>query len=120
MDKVIEVLRGKGMLPGSALGNDDNALYVNGLPSDCQDIHLFRLCAPFGAVAPHGVMAMKNPDGSCRGFGFVNFVDASSVQAAAAALHMAEMPDGTYIKATPKRSGNNNNKGGQLSEVVNS
>lgn len=119
VEDVIKSLKGKGILPGWNLANDDHALYVQGLPPDTQDIHLFRLCAPFGAVAPYGVMAMKNPDGTCRGFGFVNYVHPESVQIAASALNMAPLPDGGFLKSAPKRAkGNPANSG--FSDSLNS
>lgn len=104
MEEVIKSFQAQGYLPGHDQGNDDNALYVNGLTADCEDVHLFKLCAPFGAIAAHGVTAMKHPDGTCRGFGFVNFVHPESVQAAVNVLHGVPLPDGGVLKVSPKRS----------------
>lgn len=92
-----------GAFPGSEeMNNDLNCLYVNNLPKDCEDCDLFRLFSPFGAIAPKGLRAMLHPDGQCMGFGFVNFLDASSMHAAMNALHGVQMPDGKTLSVTVK------------------
>merc|ERR1719367_1108667 len=52
--------------PGTGWMNDQNALYVANLPADTTDLDLYRIFAPFGAIAPKGVRAMLNEDMSCR------------------------------------------------------
>mmetsp|Transcript_5668 Transcript_5668/g.10144 ORF Transcript_5668/g.10144 Transcript_5668/m.10144 type:complete len:309 (+) Transcript_5668:114-1040(+) len=90
-------------LPGcEGLDNDRNALYISGLPSDTQDVDLYRIFAPFGAIAPRGVRAMLHPDGSCQGFGFVNYVDTVSVSVAASTLNGTQMPDGNELVVKQK------------------
>mmetsp|Transcript_81792 Transcript_81792/g.100331 ORF Transcript_81792/g.100331 Transcript_81792/m.100331 type:complete len:279 (+) Transcript_81792:78-914(+) len=85
-------------LPGAAeMDNDRNALYVSGLPSDTQDVDLYRIFAPFGAIAPKGVKAMQNPDGSCQGWGFVNYLDSVSVSAASDMLNGTQQADGREL-----------------------
>jgi len=90
-------------LPGSGnMDNDTNALYIAGLPNDTQDLDLYRIFAPFGAIAPKGVRAMVHPDGSCKGFGFVNYLDASSLEQAMATLNGTQMPDGNTLTVKAK------------------
>lgn len=90
-------------LPGAAdSDNDRNALYVSGLPSDTQDVDLYRIFAPFGAIAPKGVKAMQNPDGSCQGWGFVNYLDAVSVTSASDMLNGTQQADGRELIVKPK------------------
>ncbi|CAJ1430527.1 unnamed protein product [Effrenium voratum] len=90
-------------LPGSnEMSNDKNALYISGLPSDTQDIDLYKIFAPFGPIAPRGVRAMLYPDGTCQGFGFVNFLQPEHMQAAADLLNGTSMPDGKELVVKPK------------------
>eukprot|EP00930_Biecheleria_cincta_P055676 TRINITY_DN41976_c0_g1_i1.p1 TRINITY_DN41976_c0_g1~~TRINITY_DN41976_c0_g1_i1.p1 ORF type:complete len:303 (-),score=52.81 TRINITY_DN41976_c0_g1_i1:96-1004(-) len=91
-------------LPGCAtMSNDYNALYINGLPTDTQDVDLYKIFAPFGAIQPKGVRAMANPDGSCKGIGFVNFLDPASMQLAISTLNGTQMPDGSTLTVQPKQ-----------------
>lgn len=93
-------------LPGCGeIDNDRNALYISGLPNDTEDIDLYRIFAPFGAIAPRGVRAMRHPDGTCQGFGFVNYLESGSVQLAAATLHGTQMPGGAELIVKPKEPG---------------
>merc|ERR1712228_341884 len=48
-------------------------LCIKGLPPDCTDYDLYKLCAPFGALCPQGVKAMLNGEGQCTGIGWVDF-----------------------------------------------
>jgi len=90
-------------LPGAgAMDNDTNALYIAGLPNDTQDVDLYRVFAPFGAIAPKGVRAMVHPDGSCKGFGFVNYLEPSSLQLAISTLNGTMMPDGNTLTVKAK------------------
>jgi len=76
------------------------------LPSDCTDKELYEIFAPFGAIAPFGVTAVLSEDRmSCRGFGFVNFLEAAGAQSAISTLHGTQMPDGTVLRITVKREG---------------
>merc|ERR1719277_1148167 len=114
MEVVVNGFASSKVLPGSD-ASDENALYLDGLPADCDDIHLYRLCAPFGAIAPSGCAVMKGPDGWCKGSGIVYFLDYASVQSAVTMLHGCVMPDGNPLKATPNnswQSGKGMQKGG--------
>lgn len=61
-------------------------VYVGNIPDDATDLFLFQLFSPFGAIAHTGVRVMTNPDGSCKGFGFVDFVDPNAAAGAVTAL----------------------------------
>jgi len=93
-----------GALPGNASYSvdSDHTLYVGGLPADTQDIDLYKIFSPFGAIAPRGVRAMLWPEGNCKGFGFVNFSDPAAAQVASDVLNGTQMPDGTVIQVKPK------------------
>jgi len=93
-----------GALPGNASYDSDteNTLYVAGLPADTQDLDLYKIFSPFGAIAPRGVRAMTFPEGACRGFGFVNFNDTAAALLASNVLNGTTLPDGTVLQVKPK------------------
>mmetsp|Transcript_27873 Transcript_27873/g.64970 ORF Transcript_27873/g.64970 Transcript_27873/m.64970 type:complete len:139 (-) Transcript_27873:76-492(-) len=91
---------------GTGYVNNENALYIANLPADTADVDLYRIFAPFGAIAPKGARAMLNPDGSCKGIGFVNFLEPMAAEAAVLTLNGTWMPDGTSLTVkckTPSR-----------------
>mmetsp|Transcript_24352 Transcript_24352/g.36962 ORF Transcript_24352/g.36962 Transcript_24352/m.36962 type:complete len:233 (+) Transcript_24352:132-830(+) len=96
-------LQHAGVLPGGRWTNDENALFIGGLPTDTTDYDLYEIFATFGPIPSQGVRAMMNPDGSCKGIGFVNFLDASSALAAINTLNGTMMPDGTTLKVSQKQ-----------------
>jgi len=105
-----------GVLPGGKWSNDENALFVGGLPSDTSDLDMYEIFSCFGAIPTKGVRAMTHEDGKCKGFGFVNFLDQSSCQNAISILNGTMLPDGTTLKVVPKgekgeRSGERKGKG---------
>lgn len=92
-----------GCMPGgNGFSNDQATLYIAGLPPDTQDLHLYRIFAPFGSIAPKGVHAVMNPDNTCKGIGFVNYISADSAQAAIKAINGTQLPDGTVVKVAVK------------------
>jgi len=92
---------GKGS-PETGSGTQ-HALYIAGLPPDTANLHLYKLFASFGAIRPKGVHAMLNPDGNCKGIGFVNFLEETSAQAAIMMYNGAVLPDGTTLKVANKQ-----------------
>mmetsp|Transcript_42879 Transcript_42879/g.135082 ORF Transcript_42879/g.135082 Transcript_42879/m.135082 type:complete len:425 (+) Transcript_42879:71-1345(+) len=90
-----------GLLGGGKVPEECQC-YIKNLPADTTDVDLYKLFAPFGAIAPTGVKAMMNDDGSCKGFGFVDFVDPTAAALAVAALGSFVMPDGTMIGVSTK------------------
>jgi len=105
MENVLQGFAEARCLPGQGHSYDENALHISGLPPDCDDVHLYKLLGPFGAIPPTGVKAMKHPDGTCKGFGFVNFIDPSAMEAAMQMLHGTLLPDGTVMNVTVKQPG---------------
>jgi len=106
MEKVLQGFAEAQCLPGHQMTNDDNALHISGLPKDCDDIHLYKLMAPFGAIPQNGIKAMKHPDGTCKGVGFVNYIEPSAMEAAMQMLNGTLLPDGTVMNVTLKHSRN--------------
>lgn len=83
-----------GELPGGAMyANDENTLFIRGLPRDTTDLELYQIFAPFGAIAPRGCRAMRAEDKmTCKGTGFVNYMTSKAAQDAISALNGTTMP----------------------------
>ncbi|CAK0856005.1 unnamed protein product [Prorocentrum cordatum] len=79
---LLTAVRKAGVLGGGKVPVECQ-IYVKNLPPDMTDLDLFRLFAPFGAIAPSGVKVMLNEDGSCKGFGFVDYATEEHAQLAA-------------------------------------
>lgn len=94
---VVSGLLSQGALPGGKWENDERTLYVAGLPWDTSDLDLYRIFAPFGAIASKGVRAMCNEDGSCKGIGFINYVEQGAAEMAIMTLNGAVLPDGREL-----------------------
>jgi len=97
-----QVLNDGGALPGGKWSNDENALFVGGLPPDTTTEDLYEIFATFGAIPARGCKAMTGDDGSCKGIGFVNYMDPGAVQSAMMTLNGTQMPDGTTLKVSVK------------------
>lgn len=105
IEVIVKGFESSGLMPGGVGRYDNNnncALYIAGLPSDTTDYHLFKLFSPLGPIAPRGVRALLNEDGSCKGIAFVNYQREDSVHAAIAVYHGAVLPDGSKLKVQQK------------------
>jgi len=104
MKTVVKGFQTAGCLPGA--DTEFVEVFVRGLPADAEDLDLYRLFGCFGAIAPRGVRVMTHPDGTSRGFGFVNFLDPVGAELAITALDNTLMPDGkTRLTVQPKGPG---------------
>jgi len=111
-DGLFQMVKGSGILGGGTVP-DECQCFVKNLPSDTTDYELYKLFSPFGAIPPTGVKAMMNPDGTCKGIGFVDFTDAGAAQTAAMSLDGFAMPDGTALGCNLKKPGKGGAKGGK-------
>mmetsp|Transcript_90823 Transcript_90823/g.166695 ORF Transcript_90823/g.166695 Transcript_90823/m.166695 type:complete len:318 (-) Transcript_90823:251-1204(-) len=93
-----------GSLPEGKWQTDMHAVYVHGLPNDTSDIDLYHIFSPFGAIPAYGCRAMMNDDGSCKGFGFVNFIDAISAEMAIMSLNGTQLPNGKTLTVSMKQA----------------
>lgn len=105
-------VKGAGLLGDGQHVPLECQLHVKNLPADTTDMDLMRLFSPFGALAPMKQLAMTNPDGTCKGVGFIDFLDPASAQAASVALDNFVLPDGTALGVTQKKQGRKGGKGG--------
>merc|ERR1719379_1424602 len=92
----------KSVLKGGLLGEkgqrpEENQCFVKNLPADTDDLALYKLFSPFGGIPPAGVKAMKNEDGTCKGVGFVDFVESTSAAMATMSLDGHTLIDGSSI-----------------------
>jgi len=97
-----------GIIPGGKWQNDENTVFVSGLPADSSNNDLLKMFSPFGAIASGGCHCPLNPDGTAKGSGIINFLDLNGAEAAIAALSGSVLPSGTYLKLrrfTPKGHG---------------
>mmetsp|Transcript_5758 Transcript_5758/g.13550 ORF Transcript_5758/g.13550 Transcript_5758/m.13550 type:complete len:121 (-) Transcript_5758:94-456(-) len=102
---MLQVIERSGQLPGgTSWNNDENTLYVTGLPEDCTTEALYRIFAPFGSIAPQGCLAMSNPDGSCKGFGFINYLEPGASAMAIETINAISFPDGSRLRVQIKNS----------------
>merc|ERR1712032_499105 len=93
---------------------DTNCLCLGNLPQDTTDVDLYRLFAGFGAISAKGVRTLRNPDGSCKGFGFVNFLDNYAAQHALLALNGTLLPSGKALHIELRSQQGQSQMNGQL------
>jgi len=98
-------VKGAGILGGGTVPNECQ-VHIAGLPEDTTDEGLYKLFAPFGAIAPTGVKAMPNADHTgCKGVGFADFVDPTAAATAVMSLNGFAMPDGSTLNVSIKAEG---------------
>jgi len=95
----------EGVLPSfKSARTDGNQVYISGLPQDTTDGDLFEMFTPFGAIPPKGVKALQKPGGTCKGVGFVDFINEADAIEAANALNGYVLEDGSYLRVAIKNS----------------
>lgn len=103
-------------VPGGRKDNDENTLFVGGLPDNMTNLEMYQMFSSFGPIAPRGATAMLDKEsGKCTGIGFVNFMDPEAAAKATQALNYFALPDGTWLtvkkKGPPKSKGEGEGKG---------
>lgn len=99
-----------GPRPQFSSGGDDSNLYVKGLPAMCDDLYLYKLFAPYGAIQSVRVIV---EDGRCSGIGFVKFSRKEEAQWAIRQLSGCVMEDGTPLTVSIKAPGRRQQEGGR-------
>jgi len=110
VEDLLQAVKGAGIL-GGGKAPDDCQCFVKNLPTDTTDLSLYMLFAPFGAIPPNGVKAMMNPDGSCKGIGFVDFTDPTAAATAVMTLNDHAQPDGSLLGVATKKPSTGKGKG---------
>merc|ERR1712039_435905 len=86
-----------GPRPGFVTGGDESNLYVKGLPAHADDLYLYRLFSPFGAI-----QSVKAVTGEGWATGFVKFSRDADAQGAVVSLTDQSLPDGSCIQISVK------------------
>mmetsp|Transcript_55411 Transcript_55411/g.104013 ORF Transcript_55411/g.104013 Transcript_55411/m.104013 type:complete len:185 (-) Transcript_55411:143-697(-) len=102
-------------VPGGKWNNDDNTLFVGGLPPDTTNLEMYQIFSAFGPIAPRGATALLDKDtGKCTGIGFINYMTAEAAEKAIRSLNSFPFTDGTRLtvkkKGPPKREGKGEGK----------
>lgn len=77
--------------------NDGSNLYIKGLPHNTDELYLYKLFAPFGAI-----QSVKPMVAEWGAIGFVKFANATEAQVAIESLHGQQLPDGSVVQVTVK------------------
>eukprot|EP00438_Fugacium_kawagutii_P023652 Skav206416 [mRNA] locus=scaffold292:313305:317145:+ [translate_table: standard] len=98
------------VVPGGKWNNDDNTLFVGGLPPDTTSLEMYQIFSAFGPIAPRGATALVDKDtGKCTGIGFINYMSSEAAEKAIRALNSWPFEDGTRL--TVKKKGPPRDKG---------
>merc|ERR550537_1481647 len=110
---MISALGAQGCLPGGGKWtNDENTLFVGGLPPDTTPEHLYSIFGGFGAIAPGGAYVQTDPNTKqCKGIAFINFLEPSAATIAITSLNDAQLPWGQKLVVKVKTPPNPNAKG---------
>uniref|UniRef100_A0A7S0FWH8 RRM domain-containing protein n=1 Tax=Pyrodinium bahamense TaxID=73915 RepID=A0A7S0FWH8_9DINO len=89
--------------------NDGSNLYVKGLPKTVDELYLYKLFAPYGAI-----QSVKPVVQEWGAIGFVKYAHAEDAQAAIANVNGHTMSDGSVIQVSIKsvRKGSGGGGGG--------
>lgn len=81
--------------PAPIDGMDPANLYIKSLPQDADDLYLYNIFSPFGAL--QSVHIMADDQGLCNGVGFVRFGFPQDAQIAVSTLNGNRLPDGNIL-----------------------
>jgi RNA recognition motif-containing protein len=102
---LVKGLQEAGALPGGGQTvNDENTLFVAGLPYDTTDTDLYKIFAPFGPIKKATAM-LDRDTGMCKGTGFVNMMEPNGTNMATQTLNGTMLPDGTWLTVKVKQEG---------------
>lgn len=113
-NELYDAIKKSGFLGGGTVPQECT-LYVKCLPDDSTDLLLYQLFSPFGAIASSGVKAMLHADGTCKGFGFVDYVDPVAAAQAVISLNGFALPNGEKLIVALKSSSSNASDGAAAS-----
>jgi len=85
-------------------GEEGSNLYIRGLPATADDLYLYKVFAPVGAIL--SVKCVVAPEkGGCAGYGFVKYSKFEEAQKAITLLNSTPLPDGTLLQVSIKTPG---------------
>merc|ERR1719183_2483200 len=85
-------------------GEEGSNLYVRGLPPQADDLYLYKVFAPVGAIL--SVKAVASPEkGGCAGYGFVKYSTCEEAAKAMTLISSTPLPDGTMLQVSVKTPG---------------
>lgn len=82
----------------------DAEVYVKNLPNDTDEVGLYKLFSPFGAIGIGCVKIMTDFNGTCNGTGFVNFADPEAAANAINTMNGQQLPNGEELHCSLKVS----------------
>ena len=89
--------------------NDENTLFIGNLPQDMTSENVYQIFSPFGPIATASAQVDMNT-GTCKGFGFVNYLDGTAAETAIAQLNGLDY--GGQKPLLVKRKGDRSGQGG--------
>merc|ERR1712232_831223 len=90
-------VKSSGVLPGGVKWeNDEKTVFITGLPEDTTDLDVYKLFAPFGAIALNGAIAFKDKENKekCKGVAAVNYLELAAAENCVYCMNNHPMPDG--------------------------
>jgi len=105
MSSVKKGLKGGHVMPVSEWSGDEGTVFVGGLPPGATDLDLYEIFAPFGAIPHRGVKVLPASGKNSGCIGFVDFIDPSCAEAAAASMNGFTAQDGTSLQVRMKTPG---------------
>lgn len=80
--------------------SDRSNLYIKDLPQHADDLYLYRVFAPYGAIS--SVKAILGSDGHCLGFGFVKYLQDDDADRAIEEINGVQLHDGSVLQVSIK------------------
>lgn len=90
-------------------GEEGSNLYIRGLPATADDLYLYKVFAPIGAILSVKAI-MSTETTQCAGYGFVKYATAEEAQKAIALMSATPLPDGNMLTVTVKSPGKGKGK----------
>jgi len=87
-------------------GEEGSNLYIRGLPQQADDLYLYKVFAPIGAIlSVKAVSAAEKGGVGCAGYGFVKYATTEEANKAIALFSSTPLPDGTMLQVSVKTAG---------------
>ncbi|CAE7769739.1 elavl2 [Symbiodinium sp. CCMP2456] len=94
------VSRVKGFRPVLAHTMDPTNLYIKGLPNNADELYLYSIFSPFGAI--QSVRLLRDGAGACTGAALLKFGITEDAELAIRTISGNKLPDGVVLDVTVK------------------